>query len=408
MPDLLEALQIGDEIYREPSRLVAPHAWEGHIPFVYWLVKALRPAMLVELGTHTGNSYFAMCEALDLTGCGGKAFAVDTWEGDEHAGFYGDDVFQSVVGHNDGHFASFSTLLRMFFDEARAYFPDGVIDLLHIDGLHTYEAVRHDFQTWHSALSRRGVVIFHDINVRERGFGVWRLWQELSTQFPGFAFDHSNGLGVLVVGDDAPPTVLKLVQAGRDSMAAGHIRRLFANAGASLTRRLGLDELRDAAPGGSARETLRWSEEALRRAEHLSQTKDTLISLLDEKLQNRDAMLRAYARDIEARDAAILDRESLAASARAETAAALAEIDAERLRNAVALTDSKQRERIIIDHMLRVDAAYRSSTSWRATALLRAITGVGASQDSPVVGFLADLARDNVALPPASTVADPK
>jgi GT2 family glycosyltransferase len=405
MPDLLDTFDIGGEIYREPGRLVAPHAWEGHIPFAYWLIKVLRPSCLVELGTHSGNSYFAMCEAIELSGCGGRAYAVDTWEGDEHAGFYGSDVYDAVNAHNEGHFSSFSTLMRMLFATARGSFPDRSIDLLHIDGLHTYEAVREDFETWISAMTDRGVVIFHDINVRDPDFGVWRLWRELSEQYPAFAFDHSNGLGVLAVGQAAPAPLLGLIDAARDPVTAGHVRRLFANAGASLTRRLKLDEARGTMPGAPTRETQRWSEEALLRAGQLSAVKDVVISQLDEKLQTRDAMIRALGRDIDARDAAIIEaRERLEA---AEAAIAAERTHAQHALNA-AHRDAAARQRVIVDQMLRVDAAYRGSASWRLSAPLRALSAVrGRGEGSPVADFLADLARDERAGPPALGVAPP-
>ena len=38
-------------------------AWLEHGPFAMWLIRAVKPKSVVELGTHYGYSYFAMCQA---------------------------------------------------------------------------------------------------------------------------------------------------------------------------------------------------------------------------------------------------------------------------------------------------------------------------------------------------------
>ena len=163
-------------------------AWKGHRGFAQRLIKALQPEVFVELGVHAGDSYFTIVESMPS----GKAYGVDTWAGDKHAGFYSDDIHNMVCTVNKQY--PFSTLLRMPFDTAASLVQDD-ISLLHIDGLHTYEAVKHDYETWEPKV--RDVVLLHDICVPENpDFGVWKLWEEIKND-KCYEFHHCHGLAVL-------------------------------------------------------------------------------------------------------------------------------------------------------------------------------------------------------------------
>ena len=184
----------------KPHPFKTRSAWTGHLSFAAWLTRIFKPTTIVELGSHWGHSYFSFCQTVSEAKLSTTCYAVDTWQGDEHAGNYGDEVYEHVNAHNQANYASFSHLLRMTFDEALAQIPDRSVELLHIDGLHTYDAVRHDFDTWKCKLAPGAIVLFHDTNVHEREFGVCQLWKELQATYPNnIEFTHSYGLGVLQI-----------------------------------------------------------------------------------------------------------------------------------------------------------------------------------------------------------------
>ena len=175
-------------------------SWLGHRRFGYDLVRNLRPRRLAELGVCLGTSFFAFCQAVKDGSLDTELVAVDTWEGDEHTGFYGPGYLEQFERVRRASFPGLAVrAIKRPFDEARAEVEDASVDLLHLDGFHTYDAARRDYETWSGTVREGGVMLFHDIAVRDpgRGFGVFQLWEELKARFPTAEFAHSSGLGVL-------------------------------------------------------------------------------------------------------------------------------------------------------------------------------------------------------------------
>ncbi len=202
-------------------------AWLGHGPFALWLVSQMKPKVIVELGSHQGYSYFAMCQAVREQNLPTRTFAVDTWQGDEHAGFYDDTIYKTVQRKNE-EYKDFSTLLRMTFAEAVDKFEDNSVDLLHVDGRHFYDDVKEDFLTWAPKLSKSAVVLFHDTEVRKDDFGVYKFWPEVSEGRPAFNFLHSHGLGVLFWGPEIPEGLKDFAEnVGNEKFVADTRARFF-------------------------------------------------------------------------------------------------------------------------------------------------------------------------------------
>ena len=214
-----------------PSHIVSS-GWLEHSPFASWLVDAHRPRTIVELGTHNGFSYFNWCESAARLGLDSRLWAIDTWQGDDQAGFYGEEVFDLVAGLNV-QYEERSTLLRGYFSDKVENFPDASIDLLHIDGRHGYDDARGDFELYLPKVSDRGVVLFHDIAERQAGFEVFRLWEEVSAEYPSFGFTHGHGLGVLFVGPQTSDVIERFIEATLKS--PDEIRADYAGLGAHIS-----------------------------------------------------------------------------------------------------------------------------------------------------------------------------
>ncbi len=369
-----------DPLFLRPAIVGVASTWYGHVPFANWIVAACRPRLIVELGTHNGVSYAAFCEAVARYGVDARCYAVDTWEGDEHAGFYGDQVLGALKRFHDPRYAGFSELLRCTFEQALPHFADGSIDLLHIDGLHTYDAVRGDFEAWRPKLSDRAVVLFHDTNERRGDFGVWRLWRELQAEYPAFEFLHSHGLGVLAVGPDAPADVLALCCLGP---AQYTVRQRFALLGErwmdhfEQVQAIAAQQRAEARNAGYANEVL-----ALRGAQEAAVLHEAEVARLTGQLAAAEALrqeiteTRAELEDSWSYEAAL---KAQLAQREAHTAELLTMLGAraedwERVHHVLAGRDAELAEtRAALARAEALQAATYRSASWRFAAPVRMV-----------------------------------
>ncbi len=225
---------------RLDPQLLKSKWWVGHIPFAYEIVGRQRPRILVELGTYSGTSFAAFCQAAEASGAATRCYGVDRWAGDIHMGKFNRAVYRDVRAYVSSKYPSIATLVRKDFAAAVRDFADGSVDLLHIDGTHTFEAVANDFHIWLPKMSERGVVLFHDVNVTMENhgpasldFGVRRFFDSVKHRYPHLEFDHCWGLGVLVVGAKPDAPVLELVELSRSP----EFKTYFAAKGEAVSRR---------------------------------------------------------------------------------------------------------------------------------------------------------------------------
>jgi len=165
---LIDDIKI-DDIKRLIS--VNPTAWSGHFDYAIELTRTLNPSVVVELGVDYGYSIFAFAYPRI-----GNVYGIDWFYGDDHAGSR--NTYTEVMrlkGEVEEMGIDNITIVPGDFNNIAKIWAKP-IDILHIDGLHTYEAVKNDFETWSKFLSPNGVILFHDVECYE---GVHRFFNEI-------------------------------------------------------------------------------------------------------------------------------------------------------------------------------------------------------------------------------------
>ena len=172
---------------------------------LYGLVRSMKPEVCVEIGSARGKSACHIGLAL-AENERGRLYAIDphqptAWSDDEST-----DTWPIITGNlRRLGLEDRVRVLRQDSTEVAARWREP-IDLLFIDGDHSYDGVRRDWEAFSPFVRPSGVVVFHDtlwdLRPDERwsrpDMGVPRLVEELRADgFPVLTLDEDYGVSVV-------------------------------------------------------------------------------------------------------------------------------------------------------------------------------------------------------------------
>ena len=168
-----------------------PRAMHFYVYTLYEFVKEMKCKNVLEIGTQNGQSTRAILMALD-SNKEGRLISLDH----KSRSSILDDDFQDYKKY-------------WTFVQANSYAPetvetvkeflgeDGLFDLAFIDGDHTYEGVKKDWDCYSKLVRPGGVIILHD--TVNQNVGVSQLWNEIDWP-EKFNCDWGTGRSNVTVG----------------------------------------------------------------------------------------------------------------------------------------------------------------------------------------------------------------
>jgi predicted O-methyltransferase YrrM len=174
---------------------------------LYGLIRSMKPEVCVEIGSARGNSTCSIAAALKENEHG-KLYAIDPHMPTDWNDNFSVDTFDilrsnlSALGLTDH-----VEIIRSRSEEAARDWTRA-IDLIFIDGDHSYEGVKRDWDMFVKHVSRFGLVVFHDTIwdlrplpevIRTRpAIGVPRFVDELrQLGYPVITLDRDYGVSIV-------------------------------------------------------------------------------------------------------------------------------------------------------------------------------------------------------------------
>lgn len=189
----------------------AASAADGHVPFLFTILEIFRPRRYVELGAHTGISFFAACQHIRENGNYGEAIAVGQWSEEPCSAEDGSSfaAFKHVL---DANFHGTGKFIRGQMNAASA-FEERSVDILYIKEPHTFDEIKDAHDVWRPKLTDNSVLILHNTSEHKSSFGVWQFFDSIRDEArASFQFHHGQGIGILAFGSPESNPAIALLE----------------------------------------------------------------------------------------------------------------------------------------------------------------------------------------------------
>jgi chromosome segregation ATPase len=187
-----------------------------HVPFAFWLVDALRPRVVVQIGTADATAYFAICQAVERLGLETDCFAL---EGFTPRAQDESKRAESARDYHDAHYRTFSRWIPRGLARTSSQFSSGTVDLLHVSDTLAHDEFVRLLEEWRPKMSEQAVLLIDGTRSTAPAAAAPRIYRELRTEFAGFELPFGEGVGLVAIGsrpDDRMDRFLRTCEAEPD------------------------------------------------------------------------------------------------------------------------------------------------------------------------------------------------
>lgn len=203
LPEEISATELLKIANSPEFSLIEPWQEPEEIIEVLKIIERNPPKNVMEIGTANGGTLFLLTR---MAANNASILSVDLPGGKFGGGYpeWKEPIYRSFAKKGQTiNLIRANSHDKETYTKVSSYLKNKKVDFMFIDGDHTYEGVKEDFNTYKEFLADNALVMFHDIAPHPNPiYGVDKFWKEIKQEFENKEFvkdwyEGGRGLGLL-------------------------------------------------------------------------------------------------------------------------------------------------------------------------------------------------------------------